>query len=102
MRTDAGSDTYQLVDAAFLAKVVDFAIEVGISHAALVDVAEYQCTLVAGATRHEVEGNIQRVDIAVVGVVNKLTTMLAFLHLQAHGDRFQLSHALSQLLWRNT
>ena len=42
---------------------------------------------------HEVERNVERIDIAVVGVVDEDATVLALFHLKAHGDRLQVTHA---------
>ena len=48
-------------------------------------------------TVHEVEGDIEGVDIRVIRVVDEHTTALAFLHLKAHGHRFKFWHTVSQL-----
>ena len=50
-------------------------------------------------TVHEVEGNIKRVDVTVIGVVDQQTSTLTFLHLQTHGHRFEFRHTVSQLPW---
>ena len=84
----------ELVYAALLAQVIDLGIELSVSHAALVDVAEYQGAFGSRTTGHEVEGNVQRVDVAVIGIVDEQATALTLLHLQAHGNRFQTGHAL--------
>ena len=51
---------------------------------------------------HEVEGYIQGVDVTVVRVIDQRQSTLAFLHLQTHGDGFQMCHPLGNLFWRKT
>ena len=49
---------------------------------------------------HEVEGDIKRIDITVVAVVNQRTSVLSYLHLQSHCHRFELCHALVDIFSR--
>ena len=51
---------------------------------------------------HEVEGDIERVDITVVAVVDQRTSVLSYLHLQSHCHRFELCHALVDIFSRKT
>ena len=51
---------------------------------------------------HEVEGDIERIDITVVAVVNQRTSVLSYLHLQSHCHWFELCHALVDILSRKT
>ena len=69
--------------------------------AALQDVAQDECAaapLLVGTAGHEVEGDVERLQVAVVRVVDERQSPLALFHLQAHGDRLQASHALGHLL----
>ena len=50
-----------------------------------------------GPPVHEVEGDVERVDVRVVRVVYQCTTVLSLFHLHSHGHRFQISHALGYL-----
>ena len=88
--SDIGTDAYQLVDVAFLTEGAHLAIEFRRGHTALEDVTENQRKIagVINTTTHKVEGYAQRVDIGVVGVVDKRTTSLSFLYFQTHGNRF--------------
>ena len=51
--------------------------------------------LMVGTAVHEVEGDIQRIDIRVIGVVDERALVLTFFHLHAHSDGSKKSHALS-------
>ena len=51
---------------------------------------------------HEVEGDIERIDITVVAVVDQRTSVLSYLHLQSHCHRFELCHALVDIFSRKT
>ena len=69
--------------------------------AALENIAEDEralATLVVGAATHEVEGNVEGVDVGVVGVVDERAAVVAFLHLQAHGDWLKVGHTVGKLL----
>jgi len=68
--------------------------------AALENVAEDEralATLVVGAATHEVEGNVEGVDVGVVRVVDERAAVVAFLHLQAHGDWLKVGHTVGKL-----
>ena len=67
----------------------------------MVYVAQDECalaSLMVGAAVHEVESNVERVDVRVVRVVDERASVLSLFHLQAHSYRFQILHALSQKL----
>ena len=69
--------------------------------AALENVAEDEralATLVVGAATHEVEGNVEGVDVGVVGVVDERAAVVAFLHLQTHGNWLKVGHTVGKLL----
>ena len=69
--------------------------------AALENIAEDEralATLVVGAATHEVEGNVEGVDVGVVRVVDERAAVVAFLHLQAHGDWLKVGHTVGKLL----
>ena len=51
---------------------------------------------------HEVESNVERVDVRVVRVVDECASVLSFLHFQTHCYRFQILHALGQKLARES
>ena len=99
------SDTDELHHATLASQVAHLLIESLRRQTALIDVAQYQrmatATMVWTAV-HEVEGDVERIDIAVVAVVDKGATMLSHLHFQSHRHRFQFCHALVDILGRNT
>ena len=69
--------------------------------AALENIAEDEralATLVVGAATHEVEGNVEGVDVGVVGVVDERAAVVAFLHLQTHGNWLKVGHTVGKLL----
>ena len=51
-----------------------------------------------GAATHEVEGNVEGVDVGVVRVVDERAAVVAFLHLQAHGNWLKVGHTVGKLL----
>ena len=95
-RTDAN----KLVDTTLHRQVAHLSIEFIGGRTGLEDITEDQrlrqtaCRL---TTLHEIEGNIKRVDITIVRVVDEQTTALSFLDLQTHGNRFEFGHAVGQL-----
>ena len=52
----------------------------------------------SGAATHEVEGNVEGVDVGVVGVVDERAAVVAFLHLQTHGNWLKVGHTVGKLL----
>ena len=44
---------------------------------------------------HEIEGDVERLYIRVIGVVDEGASVLAVLHLQAHCHLFQMAHTLT-------
>ena len=105
MRHDGRTDTYQTVDAALLTEVAYLTIEFCLIHTHLLDITENQgatAPFVVRAAIHEIEGNIQRVDIRIVRVVDQRTATNTLLHFQAHGNRFQLRHTGIQILGTHT
>ena len=70
-------------------------------HAAFVDIAQDE-RAAAIPPLHEVEGDVERVHVAVVRVVDEGASPPAVYHLQAHGNRFQLGHALGQCVGRHS
>ena len=94
------ADADKLVDAALHAEVVHLTIEFAGRFAALVDVAQDEraaAALLVGTATHEVEGYVERVDIAVIGIVNQCATALSPLHFQAHGDGVEVRHTFCQV-----
>ena len=99
--TDDLSDTDKLHHATLTGQVADLVIEFCWFLATLEDVAEDERTPTAfmvGTAIHEVQRNVERVDIRVVRVVDQRTAVAPFLHLQAHGNWLQLLHALGKLI----
>ena len=78
----------KFADAALLAEHVHLSVQLGRVLAALVNVAQDEgvsgCRLLAAA--HEVEGDVERMDVVVVGVVDQGATVLTLFHFQSHGD----------------
>ena len=101
LRRYLGADADKLVDAALHSQVAHLGIERLGSNTTLEDVTEDERLSLRLTTVHEVEGDIQRVDVAVVGVVDQDTAALPFLHFQTHGHRLQGRHALGKLLRGN-
>ena len=105
------ADTDKTVYAALQNQVGHLTIELRGRLTRLVDITQNQGLLdlrierrglrfILNSTVHEVEGDVEGVDIAVVRVVDEGQTTLSLLHLQTHGDRLQLRHPLGNLLWR--
>ena len=73
---------------------------------ALIDITQYQglggLRSILNSAVHEVQGNVERVDIAVIRVVDECQSTLSLLYLQAHGDRFQMSHPPGNLFGRQS
>ena len=93
LRTDAD----ELLHATLLAQLAHLTVKHRRHLTALLDVAQHNgaaTTLVVGSAAHKVERDVEGVDVRVVGVVDERATMTAFLHLQTHGDRLKVHHAL--------
>ena len=43
---------------------------------------------------HEIERNVERLQVGVVAIVDERTTIAAFLYLKAHGNRLKALHTL--------
>ena len=100
LRHQLWSDTDELLNATLHSQVAHLGIERFRRSTCLEHIREDQGLLQHPfrlTTVHEVEGDIKRVDITVIGVVDQQTSTLTFLHLQAHGHRFELRHTVSQL-----
>ena len=99
------TDTYNLVHTTLHAEFRHLLIELLKWFASLVYVAQNECALASLMVRtavHEVESNVERVDVRVVRVVDKCASVLSFLHFQTHCYRFQILHALCQKLARES
>ena len=96
----------ELADTSLQAEVGHLGIERLRRGACLKDVAEHKRLVQALPYRrilaplHEVEGDVEGVDVAVVGVVDEDAAALALLHLESHGDGFEAGHPLCQLCRR--
>ena len=98
---DFFAHTYHLLDASRCSHLCHTGVEAAGRFATLQDVAQNQGAVLFdcfGATTHKVEGDVERVDIRIVGVVDECAAILTVLHLQSHGHLFQSAHALAQLL----
>ena len=101
LRTDA----YYLLNAALHTEVGYFLVEHVERFAGLVDVAEYEralASLMVGAAVHEVERNVERVDVRVVRVVDQRAALLTLFHFEAHRYRLERRHALCEMLARES
>ena len=100
LRHQLWSDTDELLNATLHSQVAHLGIERFRRSTCLKHIREDQGLLQHPfrlTTVHEVEGDIKRVDITVIGVVDQQTSTLTFLHLQTHRHRFEFRHAVSQL-----
>ena len=69
--------------------------------AALEDVADDECAcllLRVGTTLHEVECDVERMDVGIVAVVDKCATVASIFHFEAHGYGFEMLHALADVV----
>ena len=98
--TELGADADKPLYTTLLAELRHLAIERLRGESALLDVAEDEraaASLMVGATAHEVEGYVERVDVGVVRVIDKRTAVLSLLDLEAHGYGLELLHALGKV-----
>ena len=98
---DIRTDAYQTANATLDTQSIHLTIQFFCVPSALGDVTEYQTTTTLGlAARHEVKGDVQRIDVTIIRVVDQLTAMAALFYLKTHSHRFQQRHALRQLFSR--
>ena len=94
---ELGAYSDELLYAPALYEVGDVGVELAGLDAGLEYVGEYEhaaCFVALGATVHEVEGDVERVEVAVVGVVDEGATVAACLDFESHGDGFEGGEAL--------
>ena len=94
---DGGSHSHQTVDTSALEKFDHMRIEHHWGHSTLQDVAENEGTRAAlpfRTTAHEIEGDVQAVEIAIVGVVYQRALVSSLQDLKPHSHRFQMSQTL--------
>ena len=96
MRRDFSTNADEAHNATLRQQIGHLPIELVRLLATLIDVA--QDKRVAASTVHEVERNVERVDVAIVRVVNQCQPALSLLHLKTHRYRLQPRHSLSQFL----
>ena len=96
--TDVRAYTNQFLYTSFCAEGIDLSIEVLIRHAALEDITKNERITTCRTTLHEVESYIERVDVAIVRVIDKCAAALTLFHLQSHGDGFKGGHAIGQFV----
>ncbi len=102
---DDRADADKLLHATLLSQTTHLTVKVSGSHAALLNIAEDEraaTTFVVGTAVHEVEGDVERVDIRVVRVVDERAAVTAFLDLETHSDGLELAHALTELVGIDT
>ena len=95
------SDADNLVHTTLYGEVAHLGIEFFQRFACLIDIAEDKrasLSLVVRTTVHKVEGYVERIDIRVIRVVDKRTSVDSLLHLQAHCHRLKSLHALCYVL----
>ena len=94
------ADTNELLDAPLFAEFRHFTIELFVGHSALLDVAQDEglarTAECARSAAHEVECDVERMNVGVIGIVDERQTILSFLHLEAHGHWLELTHALGK------
>ena len=99
MVANVWANANELLHAALGTEARHLRVELVGSESRLQDVAQYQCAsavLVVRTSVHKVEGNVQRVDVRVVAVVDEGAAMLPLFHLKAHGHGFKGGHTLCQ------
>ena len=101
--TEFRSDADKLHHAPLASQFTHLLVQFTRHLSALEDVAQYQGAATApvvGTAVHEVEGDVEGVDVGVVTVVDKGTAVLSLLHLQPHGYGFEIHHPLVHVLGR--
>ena len=95
---------YNLVYSATVYELCHLAVQVLGIQSGLKHVAEDERVLSArniGTATHKVERDVERVDIAVITVVDERAAVVAVLHLKAHGNRLKTLHLLGDDILRN-
>ena len=95
------SDADNLVHTALYGEIAYLGIEFFQGFACLIDIAKNEraaLSLMVRTTAHKVEGYVERIDIRVIRVVDKRTSVDSLLHLQAHCHRLKSLHALCYVL----
>ena len=96
------SNTNELGDASLNSQLADLSVELGRRYTCLENIAQYERALLSLSTLHEIEGDIERVDIRVVRVVDKYASTLPLFYLQSHGNRLKLWHTVGQFRRRQS
>ena len=74
-------------------------VEGGIVLSRLAEVAQHDHRgLLLLAARQEVEGNVERGEVGIVGIVDEGEAAHAGFHFEAHRDGLQLRHAFPQFV----
>ena len=90
------SDADNLVHTALYGEIAYLGIEFFQGFTSLIDIAEDErasLSIVVRTTVHKVEGYVERIDVRVIRVVDKRTSVDSLLHLQAHCHRLKSLHA---------
>ena len=88
----------ELHNSALSCKVAYFLVKGLRLHAALEDVAQYECapaSLMVWTAVHEVKSYVKRVYVGVIGVVDERASVMSLLYLKAHGYRLKAGHPLA-------
>ena len=99
--TDFLAHTDDFLDASAACHEGDATVERTREFSALKDVADDEgasLLLRVGATLHEVECDVERMDVGVVAVVDERASVASILHFETHGNGFEVLHALADFL----
>ena len=91
MGTELAAYSYELVYVSILDEVGYVCVQVAGVDARLKNVGKYEyaaCFVALGAAVHEVKGYVERVEVAVVGVVDEGTSVTASLDFETQGSRW--------------
>ena len=104
------ADAYELRDSTRVDKFGHFGIKVFRGETTLLDVAQYECERllccltgmsVRGAALHEIECNVERLQVGIITIVDECAAITTLFHLKTHSNGLQLLHALIEVVWTN-
>ena len=91
------TNTNELVDATFHSQLAYLGIEGLRGRTRLEDIAQHERLLGSLSTIHEVKGDIERIDIRIIRVIDEHATTLSLFYFQSHGHRLKLGHTSGYL-----
>ena len=97
-RTDFFSHTDNLFYSSSFCHFCYPAVESAWWFATLEYITQYESAFLGlgvGTATHEVEGDVKRMDIRVICVIDECTTIHSVFYLQTHRNRFQSRHPLT-------